>query len=237
MGEWETRCAADLPRSHAPTPHSASWSERASVKPFSTRECAVIFLAGGQSRRMGRPKAWLEFGGRPLLSLLVTRMGAAFPEVVVVSAPGQELPETPAPVVFDEAPGEGPVAGMVVGLRAVTRPLAFVSSCDTPFLSPRLAGHLAELAEGYDVVVPEWEGRLHPLHAVYRTSVQPLLAAQLAEGRRRPLDLYDRVRTRVVTEPELREVDPEGRSFLNMNTPEEFERAVALWAEAESAGH
>jgi molybdopterin-guanine dinucleotide biosynthesis protein A len=192
-------------------------------------DCAILFLAGGKSSRMGTPKAWLEFDGRPLLSHLVERMLGVFPEAVVVTAPGQAVPETHARIVYDENPGEGPVAGLVVGLREVTRPLAFVSSCDTPFLSPDLACYLANVAACYDVAVPEWEGRLHPLHAVYRAAVQPLLQQQLAEGRRRPVDLFDRVRTMVVREPELRTLDPEGRSFLNMNTPGDYERARELW--------
>jgi molybdopterin-guanine dinucleotide biosynthesis protein A len=178
---------------------------------------------------MGTPKSWLGFGGRPLLAVLVERMLAHFPEAVVVSAPGQDLPPTPARVVHDENPGEGPVAGLVVGLREVTRPLAFVTSCDVPFLDPALVGHLLEQSAGFDVVVPEWEGRLHPLLALYRTTVQPLLARQLAEGRRRPVDLFDRVPTRIVPEAELRALDPEGRSFLNMNTPEDYARALHLW--------
>lgn len=192
-------------------------------------DAAVVLLAGGQSRRMGTPKGWLEFGGRPLLCHLVERLLAVFPEAVVVGAPGQPLPETPAPVVHDDRPGEGPVAGLVVGLRAVTRPLAFVTSCDVPFLRPELALSLVALAEGYDVVVPEWEGRLHPLMAVYRAEVWPLLERQLEEGRRRPVDLFPHVRTRVVSEAELRAVDPGGDSFLNMNTPEEYERARERW--------
>ncbi|MFN3651409.1 MAG: molybdenum cofactor guanylyltransferase [Armatimonadota bacterium] len=195
------------------------------------QDCSVIFLAGGRSSRMGTPKAWLELEGRPLLAHLVERMLGTFPEVVVVAAPGQELPPTPARVVYDEQPGEGPVAGLVVGLREVTRPLAFAASCDVPFLSPGLAAHLAGLAgDEYDVVVPEWQGRIHPLHAVYRASVQPLLAEQLAAGMRRPVALYERVRTRTVREDELRARDPEGLSFLNMNTPEEYERAKERWA-------
>ncbi|HTE19166.1 MAG TPA: molybdenum cofactor guanylyltransferase, partial [Armatimonadota bacterium] len=105
-------------------------------------DCAAVFLAGGKSSRMGAPKAWLLFEGRPLLAHLVERMLAVCPEVVVVAAPGQELPETAARVVRDESPGEGPVAGLVVGLREVTRPLAFVTSCDVPFLDPALAAYL-----------------------------------------------------------------------------------------------
>jgi molybdopterin-guanine dinucleotide biosynthesis protein A len=191
--------------------------------------CSVIFLAGGQSSRMGTPKAWLEFAGRPLLVHLVERMLGVFPEVLVVVAPGQSLPETPARVVHDESPGEGPLAGLEVGLREISQPLAFVASCDAPFLDPRIALALVERCDGFDVVVPEWEGRLHPLHAVYRASVQPLVVQQLAEGQRRMMRFLDCVRTRVVTEAELREVEPEGYSFHNMNTPEEYQRALELW--------
>ena len=198
-------------------------------------DCVAVFLAGGRSSRMGTSKAWLQFEGRPLLAHLVERMLAHCPEAVVVAAPGQDLPATPARVVRDETPGEGPVAGLVVGLREVARPLAFVTSCDVPFLDPAVAAFLVNAAEGFDVAVPEWEGRLQPLQAVYRTTVQPLLAQGLAEGRRRPVDLYERVRTRVVTEAELRAVDPEGRSFLNMNTPADYERARELWAEWKSS--
>lgn len=191
--------------------------------------CSVILLAGGQSSRMGTSKAWLEFAGRPLLAHLVERMLTVFPEVLVVAASGQPLPETAARVIHDERPGEGPLAGLAVGLREIAQPLAFVASCDAPFLDPRIALALAERSDGFDVVVPEWEGRLHPLHAVYRASVQPLVARQLAEGQRRMMRFLECVRTRVVTEAELREIEPDGRSFHNMNTPEEYQRALELW--------
>ena len=192
-------------------------------------DCSAILLAGGQSSRMGTPKLWLEFAGRPLLQHLVERLAELTPEVIVVAAPGQELPPTGARILYDESPGEGPVAGLVVGLREVTRPLAFVASCDVPFLRRELVRFLVDQAEGYDVVVPEWGGRPQPLLAVYRTSVQPVLARQLAEGRRRTTDLFDHVRTLRVSEAEVRRVDPEGLSYFNMNTPEDYQRALALW--------
>jgi molybdopterin-guanine dinucleotide biosynthesis protein A len=106
--------------------------------------------------------------------------------------------------------------------------LAFVVSCDVPFVSTAVAGGLLSLAAEYDVVVPRWEGRLHPLQAIYRSALAPLLAEQLAAGRRRPVDLYERVRTRYVEEDELRAWDPTGQTFVNMNTPEEYQAALRL---------
>jgi molybdopterin-guanine dinucleotide biosynthesis protein A len=202
-------------------------------------DAAAVLLVGGRSSRMGSPKAALLFDGEPLLVHLVRRLSAVFPEVVVVRAPGQELPlpsDTSAKVVEDAVTDQGPVAGICAGLAAVRRSLAFVVTCDVPFLDPRLGAWMVSLADGFDVVVPVWEGRLNPLQAVYRTRVQPLLEEQLAQGRRRPVDLYDRVPVRKVSEAEIRERDPEGRSFLNMNTPDEYEQALALWQKVRFAG-
>src|SRR5229473_2461422 len=106
--------------------------------------CALIILAGGKSSRMGRPKAWLPFHGQPLLARVLDRLAPLFEERVVVRAPGQELPDVEARFVEDEELGLGPVAGLAVGLAAVTRPLAFVVSCDAPFIDPKVVASLVE---------------------------------------------------------------------------------------------
>ena len=192
---------------------------------------SAIVLAGGKSRRMGRPKAMLPFGGEPLIVQVIRRLGALFPDIVVVAAPEQELPELPATLVRDEVAYQGPVGGICYGLRACNSAAAFVTSCDVPFLSLALVSHLTSRLTDHDVVVPDWEGRLQPLHAVYRRSVLPLLEQQLERGELRPVFLYDKVRTLKVEEDEIRTVDPDGSSFFNMNTPEQYAAAVARWQE------
>jgi molybdopterin-guanine dinucleotide biosynthesis protein A len=195
---------------------------------------SLVVLAGGKSSRMGRPKAWLPFHGQPMLVRVLERLGPLFEERVVVRAPGQELPDVEARFVEDEETGQGPVAGLAVGLAAVTRPLAFVTSCDAPFIDPRVVAYLVErCTPPTAVVVPHWEGRLQPLHAVYRADTAPVLKRLLAAGRRRPVDLFGEVPTLEISEDEIRALDPDGLTFLNTNTPEEWERAVALAAEIE----
>jgi molybdopterin-guanine dinucleotide biosynthesis protein A len=192
---------------------------------------ALLLLAGGESIRMGRPKPWLEFEGRPLLQHLEERCSGLFQARAVIAAPDQELPEISSPVLHDEDPGQGPLAGLVVGLREIRQPLAFVASCDLPFLNLALVTYLLDQAEGYDLAIPEWGGRLHPLHAVYRSSLQPLLADRLRAGERRLMDLLDHVRVRRVSAAEVRAIDPQGLSLMNLNTPEDYERALELWPE------
>ena len=77
--------------------------------------------------------------------------------------------------------------------------------------------------------MPFWQERFQPLHAVYRRSVLPLLKEQLERGELRPIFLYDKVRTRKVHADEIRRFDPEGLSFFNINTPEDYEEALKRW--------
>jgi molybdenum cofactor guanylyltransferase len=192
-------------------------------------EFTAIILTGGQSSRMGRPKALLPFGNEPLIVHLVRQLERKFKLVVVVAAPDQELPPVPAKMVRDEIAYQGPVGGIYYGLLAAIGTGAFVTSCDAAFLSLPLISFLTSQLSDYDVVVPYWQDRFQPLHAVYRTSVAPLLKEQLERGELRPIFLYDRVRTRKVDEQEIRRFDPGGLSFFNMNAPDDYAQALILW--------
>jgi molybdenum cofactor guanylyltransferase len=196
------------------------------------RRAAGVVLAGGRSSRMGQPKALLPFDGEPLIAHIVRKLRRLFGDVVVVAAPEQELPPLPARLVRDDVAYQGPVAGIYHGLNAAGSELAFVTSCDSAFLDEALIEHLVSRAVDHDVVVPRWNGRYQPLHAVYRRGVLPFLDAQLSRGELRPVFLFDKVRTRRIDEEEIRRFDPEGRSFFNMNTPDEYTEALRLWEES-----
>jgi len=192
-------------------------------------DAAAVILVGGKSSRMGRAKALLPFDNEPLIAHVVRRLKSWFPEIIVVAAPDQELPELSAVLVRDEIAYQGPVSGIYHGLKAATQNVCFVTSCDAPFLNFELIDHLLEQISDYDVVVPFWEGRFQPLHAIYRTSVVPLLKEQLERGELRPIFLFDKVRTRKIQEEEIRWLDPDGLSFLNMNSPADYEIALQKW--------
>jgi molybdopterin-guanine dinucleotide biosynthesis protein A/molybdopterin converting factor small subunit len=180
---------------------------------------------------MGTSKALLLFDDEPLIVHVVATLQRLFADVVVVTAPGQELPSMPVNLVCDEVAYQGPVGGIYYGLTAARSDAAFVTSCDSVFLNVDLISHLRSQLPEHDVVVPHWQGRYQPLHAVYRRSVLPLLAAQLARGELRPVHLFDKVRLRRIDEDEIRRVDPEGSSFFNMNMPEDYAEALKRWSE------
>jgi len=192
-------------------------------------DATAVVLTGGKSSRMGRPKALLPFDGEPLIVHIVRHLKRVFAETVVVAAPEQELPLLPVALVRDQVAYQGPVSGIYRGLKAATKEVCFVTSCDAPFLDLALISHLLSEISDCDVVVPFWQERFQPLHAVYRRSVAPLLHEQLERGELRPIFLYDKVRTRKVHEDEIRTLDPEGMSFLNMNSPADYDSALQLW--------
>jgi len=197
----------------------------------SIADATAVILAGGKSSRMGRPKALLLFDNEPLIVHIARALTRLFAETVVVAAPGQELPPLQATLVRDEVPHQGPVGGIYYGLRAAKRNFCFVTSCDTAFLNLSLISYLLSQISDCDVVVPYWQERFQPLHAVYRKSVLPLVKEQLDRGELRPIFLYEKVRTRKIDEDEIRHFDPQGLSFLNMNTPEDYESALKRWQE------
>jgi molybdenum cofactor guanylyltransferase len=205
------------------------------AEPFIAGASAVV-LAGGKSSRMGRPKALLPFGDEPLIVHIVRALKHIFEEIVVVAAPGQEMPALTVKLVRDEVAYQGPVGGIYYGLKAAGGEFSFVTSCDVAFVNSPLISYLTSQISQHDVVVPYWQDRFQPLYAVYRRSVLPLLEGQLERGELRPVYLFDKVRTRRVAEEEIRSFDPQGLSFFNMNTPDDYETASKRWSEIRQRG-
>jgi molybdopterin-guanine dinucleotide biosynthesis protein A len=189
-----------------------------------------IVLCGGRSTRMGRPKLSLPFGDEVLLQRVVRILGEVVAPVVVVAAPGQELPVLPAGVriVRDEQGGLGPLAGIAGGLEALTgvAEAAYVSACDAPLLRREFIREVVTALGSHDLAIPR-DGKFHhPLAAVYRTSLAPRVRALLAVGRMRPLFLVQESDAVEIDVETLRGVDPELDSLRNLNTPEEYAAAL-----------
>jgi molybdopterin-guanine dinucleotide biosynthesis protein A len=193
---------------------------------------AAIVLVGGGSTRMGRPKAWLDFDGMPLLARVVERVRPAVAEIVLVAAPGQSVPPVgnDVTVVRDTHPGEGPLPALALGLATITAPWALAVGCDGPLLRPAVVAHLAALRDdACDAIVPVWNDRLQPLVAMYRRKLGPTFDAMVADGERRLQAVVRLPRVRRVESDALRPLDPTGDSFRSLNTPEEYAAALVAF--------
>ncbi len=188
-----------------------------------------LILAGGASSRMGRNKALLEFDGQKLVARVATALQALTDDILIVANDPESYRFLHRPIIPDIQPGRGPLMGLYSGLKSARGDLALLTAVDMPFLSPEFLRYLVLLAPGYDVVIPNAHGRLHPLCAVYRRAAcLPAVEEAIACGQRRLIAFHPQVRVRQVDEETLRRVEPDLRSLMNVNTPEELEAARGL---------
>jgi molybdopterin-guanine dinucleotide biosynthesis protein A len=186
---------------------------------------------------MGAAKSALEWHGSTLLYRTASvMMRSVDGPVVVVAAPGQELPELPAGVAVVEDPveGLGPMQGLAVGLAAVEdeAQAAFVCSTDLPFLHPAYVRRVLQgLGDGVDVVLPVARGYRQPLAAAYRSGLAGLIADLLRQGNRRPGMIFEHCSVAqlddaaLLADPAVARLDPLLDSVLNINTPDDYRAA------------
>ncbi|MBN9103298.1 MULTISPECIES: NTP transferase domain-containing protein [unclassified Pseudonocardia] len=198
---------------------------------------AGVVLAGGRSSRMGTAKAALEWHGSTLLYRTTALLARTLDgPVVVVAAPGQDLPALPAGVAVTEDPveGRGPLQGIAAGLTAVAERAsqAFVCSTDMPFLHPAFVRCvLGGLTPAADVALPFARGFRQPLAAVYRTSLAGPAAELVADGMLKPGMLFARCTVtslddaRLLSDPDVARFDPDLDSVVNVNEPADYAAA------------
>jgi molybdenum cofactor guanylyltransferase len=190
---------------------------------------------------MGTAKASLDWHGTTLLRRttgIVAR--ATGGPVVVVRAPGQELPDLPKGVSVADDPreGKGPIQGIAAGLAALrgSADIAFVSSTDMPFLHPAFIRRVLRVlgeSDSTDVALPVARGFKQPLAAAYRVSLADTAERLVKEDRLRPAFLFDECTveqlddTALRKDPVLAALDPDLDSVVNVNTPAEFQAALA----------
>ena len=201
---------------------------------------AAIVLAGGQSTRMGRPKALLDWHGSTLVRRAVGLVARAVDgPVVVVRAAEQALPALPAgtELADDALQARGPLQGIAAGLQAIgdRAEIVFVTGVDAPHLHPALIRHvIASLRADDDVALPHAHGFPHPLAAAYRAAtVGPLVDALLAADSLGTKPLMQRARVRrldeaaLLADPAVAALDPDLHSLDNLNEPAEYAAAHA----------
>lgn len=193
----------------------------------------AIVLCGGKSSRMGQDKATLPFGPELMLQRVVRIISQVVDAgtIVVVAAPSQILPELSSNVIVtrDERPNRGPLEGIAAGLRAMPGfvEAIYATSCDVPLMIPEFVSRMFEQLGDHSIAVP-WDGQYHhPLAAVYRPSVLAVVERLLASDRLRPRFLFDDVSTNEVPVETLRCVDPNLDTLMNLNHPEDYQRALA----------
>lgn len=185
-----------------------------------------IVLAGGRSSRMGRDKSVLPWDNSDLMQTVVKKVSLVCDDIILVSNQMRNVPHT-VRVVKDIIPNMGPLGGIHAGLINAKYPYAFVTACDMPFIAPEAIAYLQQQAgEEWDVVIPTCGDMFEPMFAIYRKTCLPAIEKLLNENRRKIIDFFPLVRLKGIDVSNFRQFDKDLTLFTNINTAEEYERAL-----------
>ncbi len=192
----------------------------------------VVIQAGGRSSRMGEDKGLVPLAGRPMIEHVLTRVAGLGEETLITTNQPDDYAYLGLRMASDPQPGAGALPGLRTALQAAHGDTVLVLACDLPFVNRLLLEHMLAQCDDADVVVPRWEDTYQTLHAVYnRKRTLRAVEQALADGERRMISFYPQLRVHTVTPEVVRQYDPHGRSFFNVNTPEELAEAERLLAE------
>ena len=198
---------------------------------------SAIILAGGLSRRMGQPKALLKIDNCTILERIIRQLQGTFDNISVIAAPAESEPFPIAGLLApisgvrllrDETPFQGAATALLIGLRAARHEIVFACSCDLPLLTSSLAQALCGMLDDFDAVIPAISGSPQPLCAVYRRGVAGIFAERLDAGERRLTRIAAGLNAYCPSETEMRRIDPDLKSFLNVNTPDDYAHVLAM---------
>ena len=184
-----------------------------------------IILAGGQSRRMGQPKAFMEFQGKPFIRYCIDALKPLVNEIIVVSDDAKfDMFEIHR--INDEVKNAGPLAGLFTGLKYSKASYNLVLSCDVPCIETSILQKLIDAMDSeIDMVQTESEGNTHPLIAIYQKSCALKLKSLLDQGERSLRGAVNQLNSKTI---HLN--GHEALQLKNINTLEEYK---ALKHEAE----
>jgi molybdopterin-guanine dinucleotide biosynthesis protein A len=190
-----------------------------------------VLLAGGKSRRMGQDKRNLMISGKSLFHHVLHVLESVFSEIIIVMATiSSVVDKMNHRVVTDLIPDKGSAGGLYTGLTFSSNPQVFAVACDMPFLNPAVIQKVCSLSFSTDVTMVKLSNGLHPMHSVYSKQCLPVLRRMINADQLRIQDLLLQkdLKTKILGQEVVQEIDPQFKSFLNVNTPADLEVAERL---------
>ena len=198
----------------------------------------LAIQAGGKSSRMGQDKALMPFRGVPLVQYVMERLAPLADEIIVTTNNPEAYRFLGVPFYPDIRPERGALGGLYTALASAKGDFVAVVACDMPFASIQLFDAASKLmvASEADVVIPQTEHGYEPLHALYRRETcLPAIEAALDADQWKVIDWFDKIRLCAFTLEETAAFNPDGLTFWNLNTPEDFSKAENFSASVSSA--
>lgn len=199
----------------------------------------ALILAGGENKRMPVVKGFLEINSSRIIDSIVKLLKGIFDRVIISTNNPELYFYLGVQMVGDVIKCRGPMIGILSGLIATGASEIFVIACDMPFVKPELVRYIVDkwmlstklaahkrLAKSYDALIPFFNKKLQPLFGIYSKSVTKTMEETIRQGRRSLRGFLQELDVLCISEEEVRAVDAEGRSFVNLNTMEDYKIAI-----------
>lgn len=200
----------------------------------------AVILAGGQNTRYPSLKAFMQVGGSPVIERTIMLLRKRFPRILVSTNQPERYFHLGLPMIGDVLVSRGPMSGMHAALQHADGEAALFVACDMPFVADAVVACICEqyariaADQAVDAVIPVFHGRPQPLLAVYAKSATTALEAAVRADKVALLRFFEEIRTSFVPESVLKKMDADGRSFVNINTVDDYAAAFGVSAEMDS---
>jgi len=195
-------------------------------------------MAGGRGRRLGGRAKWaLPLGDTTLLERQLGVLREVVDHLLIVTTPEAIVENRDVPVVFDLIQGAGAMGGVLTAVSFAPTDRTLVIACDMPFLSTAFIRHLVERGETADNAVPRTNDGLHPLCATYSRRCGARLAGRVRSGALKMTDFIEHAEGLSISEigaGDVSRFDPDSTLLFNINTPDDYARALDAEARRES---
>ncbi|MBZ0306775.1 MAG: molybdenum cofactor guanylyltransferase [Anaerolineae bacterium] len=183
---------------------------------------SAAILAGGQSRRMGTDKSLVLLDGKPLIRHVIDRLEPlAIPMIIITNQP-EKYVQFALPLFKDVIPDRGSLGGLYSAVSYSQTDYILCVACDMPFLNTDLLHFLIAQRQGHDAIVPRIGERTEGLHAVYQKNCLPFMQRQVEQQRLKIAECLAQLNVKWVDEPTMYPFDPQMKSFVNLNSPNEL---------------
>ncbi len=187
-----------------------------------------VILAGGKSSRMKFNKAFAQISGKPVISIIIDKFIPVFQENMIISNDPEAYQHLGLPIYPDVYPRMGPVSGIHSALYHSSNESVFVMGCDVPFMNMDLVKMMISRLGEYDSVVPQIDGLLQPLTAVYSRKCLPILTDCLETNRVKLIRIFDELNALKITRDEIEAYGVAEEMFLNVNDIDALNLAIQI---------
>ena len=199
----------------------------------------ALILAGGENKRLPSIKGFIEINGRRIIESTIELLNKIFERVIISTNTPELYFYLGVPMIGDIIKYKGPMTGILSALSSLKAPEIFVTACDMPFINPRLVRYIVERWEEvasntlypfekkkWDGIIPLFDKRLQPLLGIYSKEITCSMEESIKNGQVGLREFLHKINIFYIKEDEVRAIDPKGRSFVNINTPEDFKKEI-----------